>query len=179
MTRLHGIFLVMLSLIIPRLSLAEPWDYDSIKVILDDRMLNPVEGLWEFPADGATLLVHKSSDTEFDIRIIDSPCLSIRPGTLIGSVCVTAKDKYYEGSINSKALGKKVKLKGNNLILNVTDNGYLCFKGYRSGYGVSFKRWFYRMFKISLIEFDERPDGLTGAKRIYPIDQYSNLPVCL
>lgn len=161
------------------ISHASPWDQDSIAKIFSDRIVDDVEGVWRFPRGGAVLLICKSSATSYDIRILDSPRLDMKPGTKIGEMYETPKKNTYDGNLKLKSLGKSIKLKSSEMVFKVTDDGYLCLYPYKTGYSVSFKRLFYRLLKISIIDNGDKPDGLTGAKRVFPPIENPRVPICL
>lgn len=171
--------LYMILILIPVLTNASPWDEDSIKQIFSDRVVDEVEGVWRFPRGGAVLLICKASASSYDIRVLDSPRLDMRPGTKIGEMYETPTRHTYDGNLKLKPLGKSIKLKSSDMVFKVTDDGYLCLYPYKTGYSISFKRLFYRFFKISIIDNGEKPDGLVGAKRIYPPVLNPRTPVCL
>ncbi len=145
---------------------ASPWDADSIRTALDGRVLDPIEGVWQFPDDGATLLILRASATTFDIIMLDSPRLDVPPGINIGSAAVTPTLRTYDAKLDNKALGDN-KLKKSTTSITVTDDGVLRFKPYSQGWSMSIKRWIPYFLRITFRE-DSKPDGLTGATRIYP-----------
>lgn len=166
-------------ILIPGTALASPWDEDSIAHIFSGRVVDDVEGVWRFPRGGAVLLICRSSMSSYDIRVIDSPRLDMRPGTKIGVMYETPKKNTYDGNLKLKPLGKSIKLKSSDMVFKVNDDGYLCLYPYKTGYSISFKRLFYRFFKIPIIENDDKPEGLIGAKRIYPPVYNPRTPICL
>lgn len=177
MTRV-GLWILLLVLI-PALGCASPWDEDSIRQIFSDRVPDEIEGVWRFPRGGAVLLICKASASSYDIRVLDSPRLDLRPGTKIGELFDTPTKHAYDGNLQLKPLGKSIKLKSSDMVFKVTDDGYLCLHPYKTGYSISFKRIFYRFFKVPIIDNGDKPDGLVGAKRIYPPVMNPRKPVCL
>lgn len=161
------------------LSHASPWDQDSISKMFSDRVVDNVEGVWRFPRGGAVLLICKSSVSSYDILILDSPRLDMKPGTKIGEMYETPKKNTYDGNLKLKSLGKSIKLKSSDMVFKVTEDGYLCLYPYKTGYSISFKRLFYRLLKISIIDNGDKPDGLTGAKRVFPPVENPRDPICL
>lgn len=173
------LLLYMFILLVPVMAYTSPWDEDSIAHIFSGRTVDDVEGVWRFPRGGAVLLICRASAISYDIRVLDSPRLDMRPGTKIGEIYETPKKNTYDGNMRLKPLGKKVKLKSSDMVFKVTDDGYLCLYPYKTGYSISFKRLFYRFFKIPIVENEGKPDGLIGAKRIFPPVKNPRIPICL
>lgn len=140
------------------------------------RVLDPVEGIWQFPGDGAVLRVCRKSATSFEIALLDSPSLDIEPGIVIGEAVASPKAGHYDAHLQSGKLGEK-RIKRSTVEMVITDAGGLQFKPYREGMGISVKRWFYRIFKVSLVD-GSAPADLTGAVKIYPVDMSAYKP-CL
>lgn len=165
--------------LVPLLCFSAEWDEDYVKSLFADRLLDPIEGVWQFPADGASLVIVKNSSTTFDIFLLDSPRFDVKPGTLVGSAVISPKKNYYDGELKPRNLGKKLKL-GNQLVtFLVGDNGSLAIRPYSDGYKVSFRRWLNYFFKISISRENGRPKDLDGARRIFPYRLSDNYPVCL
>ncbi len=148
--------------------MASPWDIDSITAIFGGRQPDPIEGLWQFPADGAVLLIEKRSASTYDITILDSPSLDVRPGTVIGTAVTTPTAGVYDANFDPKPIKNK-RLKKANAALKLSD-GYLSFKPYTTGKRVALWRWIPYFFRITVFDDNSRPSGLDGARRIYPPD---------
>ncbi len=175
MSRLWGLLVCL----IPFLSFAAEWDEAYVEALFADRVLEPIEGVWQFPADGATMVIVKHSSTTFDIFLLDSPRLDIKPGTLIGSAVVSPKRNYYDGELKPRQLGNKTKLGKQSVTFTVNDGGTLSIRPYSDGYKLSFRRWISYFFKISVSRDNGRPKDLDGARRIYPYRLADNFPICL
>lgn len=155
------------------------WNQEYVCSLFDGRKLEPIEGVWQFPDDGATIVIVKHKSTTFDIFLLDSPKLSIRPGTLIGSAVVSPKNNYYDGSLNSASLGQKARIGSQNVTFTVGSNGTLAVRPYSTGVKVSFRRWMSYFLKFSIMDNNKRPHDLDGARRIYPHKLSDSYPVCL
>lgn len=166
---------MMLSLL-PALAFAAPWDSDSIASIFAGRHPDAIEGVWQFPADGATLLIEKKTATTYQILMLESPSLDVRPGTPIGSAVTTPAANTYDAHLDSKRLGNK-RLKKADAALTIVD-GHLCFKPYSTGKRVAFWRWVPYFFRVGVFNENTRPSNLDGADKIYPVDD-TNMRPCL
>lgn len=160
---------------IPVMAIAAPWDSDSIAAIFGGRQPDPIEGLWQFPADGASLLIVKQSATTYDIAIIDSPRLDVKPGTHIGMAVTTPTKGTYDARLDSKPLNNK-HLKKATVALTVND-GYLRFTPYSRGKRVTFWRWLPYLFRVGVYDDNSRPGNLDGAAKVYPIDESNLRPI--
>lgn len=165
-TLLIWCLLLLACCLLPWLSARAQWSMASAREALSGRPLDPVEGVWQFPADGATLLITRASATTFRIVLLDSPDLSAKPGTEIGTAVVTATAGHYDASLSSRQLGNK-RLKQNTMELIATDDGALQFKPYREKSSVSLKRWLYYFFRVNVVN-GSSPSN-TGALRLYPM----------
>lgn len=171
---------MLLCLLMPSVcAFAQQWDQPYVESLFKDRALSPIEGVWQFPADGATIAIVASSASTFDIFLLDSPRLDVRPGTPVGEAVATPSDNCFDGVLESKKFGKDGKLNSPSVTFTVNSNGALVIKPYKTGYSVSFKRWFYRMFGLSLVENNRRPAGLDGARRLFPYMVSDHYPVRL
>lgn len=175
---MRGVLGMLLGLI-PLLSFAAEWDEAYVEALFADRILDPIEGVWQFPADGASVVIVKHSSSTFDIFLLDSPRLDVMPGTLIGSAVTSPKRNYYDGELRPRQLGDKTKLGKQSVTFTVNDGGTLSIRPYSDGYKLSFRRWFNYFFKISISRDNSRPKDLDGARRVYPYRLSDNFPLCL
>lgn len=169
----------ILFLLFPLLCFSAEWDEGYVEALFADRLLDPIEGVWQFPADGASIVIVKNTSTTFDIFLLDSPRLDVKPGTLVGSAVVSPKKNYYDGELKPRNLGNKLKLGSQSVTFTVNDGGTLSIRPYSDGYKVSFRRWLGYFLKISITRDNSRPKDLDGARRIYPYRLSDNYPICL
>lgn len=161
-------------------AMASPWEMDSVKQSLQGRVLDEVEGIWQFPEDGARLLIRRASQSEFDIIVLDSPQLQLKPGTSIGRAVITAKKRTYDAKLHQRAIGNK-HIKNSTVLLTVTDEGMLRFSPYNENIGVkisasnTLRNILPMLLRINITK-GKRPEGLIGAQRIYPPNKDSFKP---
>lgn len=176
---MHRYVVVIVISIIPLISLSAEWDESYVEGLFADRLLDPIEGVWQFPADGATIAIVMDTSTTFDIFLLDSPRLDVKPGTLVGSAIMSPKKNYYDGELKPRNLGNKLKLGKQSVTFTVNDGGTLTIRPYSDGYKMSLRRWFSYFFKISIMKENGRPKDLDGARRVYPYRLSDNYPICL
>lgn len=169
----------ILVFLVPFLSVSAEWNEKYVRDLFSGRLIDPIEGVWQFPADGASIVIVKATSTTFDIFLLDSPRLDVKPGTLVGSAVVSPKRNYYDGELKPRNLGKKMKLGNQSVTFTVNDNGTLTIRPYSDGYKVSFRRWLNYFLKISITRDNGRPKDLDGARRIYPYRLSDNYLICL
>lgn len=160
---------LILALLLPSLCIAAPWDMDSVSSIFAGRMPDEIEGVWQFPNDGATLLIRKQTATTYEMLMLESPNLDVRPGTAIGQAIVTPTPGMFDANLSAKALGNR-RLKKANAALELVD-GHLIFRPYSTGKRIAFWRWIPYLFRVSVYNEDTRPRNLDGASKVYPIDE--------
>lgn len=168
--------LISLLSLIPIIGISAPWDLDSIASIFAGRMPDPIEGLWQFPADGAALLIEKQTATTYDIKILESPKLDVRPGTSIGTAVTTPDADTFDAHFDSKKLANK-RLKKADAALTIKD-GHLFFRPYSTGKRIAFWRWIPYFFRVGVYDNNSRPNNLDGADKVFPVDEASLHP-CL
>ncbi len=155
---------------------ADTWDQDSIDKALSGRTLDAIEGVWQFPDDGARLLILKSTASTCDIIMLDSPRLDVRPGISIGKAKITPSDNTYDAEFYNNPSGDK-SLRKSTTKLVITSDGRLRFSPYSQGVSVSFRRWIPYFLRLTF-KITDKPDGLEGAVKVYPIDN-TNYKPCL
>lgn len=176
---MHRLALVIFMMLVSFASHSAEWDEHFVEGLFADRLLDPIEGVWQFPADGATIVIVKDTSTTFDIFLLDSPRLDVKPGTLVGSAIASPKKNYYDGELKPRNLGNKLKLGKQSVTFTVNDGGTLSIRPYSDGYKMSFRRWFSYFLKISIVRENGRPKDLDGARRVYPYLLSDNYPICL
>lgn len=152
------------------------WDQDSIKDALSNHVLEPIEGVWQFPDDGARLLILRSTATTYSIILLDSPRMDVRPGITIGKAKITPSPRTYDAELSNSPSGDK-SLRKSTTKLVVTPEGMLRFSPYSQGVSVSFRRWIPYFLRLTFRRTD-KPDGLEGAIKVFPIDD-TNYKPCL
>ena len=74
-------------------------DMDSMRVRLDESDLQPLEGLWYYPNEEMTLGIERYKGVHnigYRIILLESPDISLLPGTVIGYIASSAVDNKYQ-----------------------------------------------------------------------------------
>lgn len=153
---------------------AKAWDADSLASIFAGRRLTPIEGVWQIHDDGAMLLIARESASTFAITLLDSPLLDAPTGVEIGRAVSTADANRYNASLERGAIADN-KLKPVRLVLTITSDGMLRLDPYSTGLKLNLKRWVPYLLRI-VEKNDNRPHGLLGATRIFPLVPASYTP---
>ncbi len=154
---------------------AQTWNQAAIDSALTSHHLNIIEGVWQFPDDGARLLILRSTSTTYEIILLDSPRLDVRPGIVIGKAKVTPTSRTYDAELSSNPSGDKSLRKSTSKLV-VTPGGMLRLSPYSQGYSISFRRWIPYLFRLTFKRTD-KPDGLNGAVKVYPLQDSEYKPV--
>lgn len=155
---------------------ASPWDGDSIASIFAGRVLDPIEGVWQMPDDGAAILITRAATDAYAIILLDSPRLDAEPGTVLGRAVASPEPGTYDATLHTSDLGHK-RIKGTTMVLKIIDGRNLQFRPYSEKWSLSLRRWFYRVLRVTPVK-GRAPEGLVGAKRVYPIGP-DNYKPCL
>lgn len=74
-------------------------DLDSMRVRLDESDLQPLEGIWYYPNEEMTLGIERykgNHNIGYRIILLESPDISIMPGTVIGYIARSAVDNKFQ-----------------------------------------------------------------------------------
>ncbi len=91
------------------------YDIDRAKALCDSLPLQGPEGIWLYPEDGVTVLVTERKQLSsiqfpsFEIRVIETSDVRMRPGDLIGVLTATTERNKYEAQFYTE--------RKNNLLL--------------------------------------------------------------
>lgn len=139
---------------------------DSIVSLFAGRVTDPVEGVWKWPDDGATMLICRRTPTSFTITILDSPRPGVRPGTKIGQLISAPQRGEYDCHIDPSALGTG-KARGKDCRVTLVEGDRLMFSPYRRNDSFSLRRLVPYLLRVGFSS-SNRPTTLDGARRIYP-----------
>ena len=74
-------------------------DLDSMRVRLDESDLQPLEGIWYYPNEEMTLGIERykgNHNIGYRIILLESPDISLVPGTVIGYIARSAVDNKFQ-----------------------------------------------------------------------------------
>ncbi len=131
------------------------------------RALSPIEGVWQLSSSCIVSIV-RSSLNNYDVVLYTSDDLRISVPTKVGEMTPGARPGLYDARLARRVSDGK--LSGmNSLAVTISDNGtWLEFAQYKKGIRVNLSRLIPYMFRFAVRSVDTRPDGLVGARRIYP-----------
>lgn len=150
------------------------WDEVASSYFHEGYSFDNIEGVWQFPDDGATLLIKRTSASTFDIMLLDSPHLIVTDPITIGKAATAPTKNTYNARLSASSLADK-RLKDNDIKLTITEVGMLSLSPYHHKLKLHLRRWIPYFFRVG-IERGEMPDGLIGASRLYPLTTLNYKP---
>lgn len=149
------------------------YNRDRVTKRLSEMPLHNIEGLWQWVDDGAIIAIERAKTIEavttYRMVVIESPHRSIRPGTVMGYLTTTAKQDNFDARIytDNNLNGLLHSSKSFNIVMS--DNSRLAITPYREGISVSLWRWIPYMYRIGISTRGNRPQGLDGCIKIFPL----------
>lgn len=153
---------------------ASVWDNVAAAYFPEDYQYDDLEGVWQFPDDGATLLIKRNSATAFAIILLDSPKFLVTEPTTIGKAIIAPEPHTYDAHLSRSAIGDR-RLKDNDIKLSITATGMLSLTPYHQKMKLHLRRWLPYFFRVG-VERGDMPDGLIGARRIFPLTTLNYKP---
>lgn len=150
-------------------------DIDSLKTRIDRIGPVPVEGLWQFTGEGATILVERSSrrsspdalPVSYNIIMASPADESVPSGVFIGRMLLTAISDAYDCYL---LIDPGHPEKGERrFTVKLNDSGHLSFVREKGGVSVSLWRWIPYLYRVTVVRRHERDPRLDGAVKIYPV----------
>lgn len=154
---------------------ARVFSNDSIKALIDSRPIDPIEGIWQWPDDGATIAIIAAGSGAFEMIVIDSPDMAVAPGTIMGRVTRSARKSLYDARIMSRVDSDGKMSHHKKFSIDITDPERLSVEPYQKGKSISLWRWIPYIFRMTINSRDTSPAGIDGAVRIYP-ETYATNP---
>lgn len=167
---------------LPQQSIVLPgYEHDSVMNRMRQLPLHHIEGIWQFTDNGATIAIERYSpdDTpdnntfQYRMIIINSPRLSIYPGTLMGIITPTAKQGIYDSHIYTDFDGGTALSGAKRFFLTLHKDSRLSFSRDKSGLKFNLWRFLPYMFRYSVRYKNDIPDNLDGCIRIFPVPTQS------
>ncbi|MBR5899247.1 MAG: hypothetical protein IKZ14_07275 [Muribaculaceae bacterium] len=182
MSRLAALFLTLLlaatatATTLPEQSSVIPeYERDSVVSRMRKLSLQPIEGLWQFAESGATIAIERNTNNlpdnglmRYHMVIVNSPQLTITPGTIMGYITPTAKNGVYDATIYTDFDGGTILSLPKKFILTLNDESHLAFSRDNSGIRINIWRFLPYMFRYSVTYKNERPRNIDGCIRVFP-----------
>lgn len=141
-------------------------DRQSVCRTIDSSGRDPLAGIWRMGGDGATFAALPSTNqATLDLVILDSPDMSVIPGTPLGRATATGKPGTYDAELYGGKRQSKSKMR---YIITIDEDGNLSFSPYKRGRKVALWRWIPYLFRMTVSSYDTRPGNVDGAMRLYP-----------
>ncbi|MFG6380632.1 MAG: hypothetical protein K1V87_00795 [Muribaculum sp.] len=155
------------------------YDRDSVEARLRTLPLHIIEGIWQFPSDGATVVIERSRHdgpmtdeaVTYSMTLLKSPMRSLLPGTEMGTLKPTAKRGVYSAVLYTDTDGGQRLLKPKNFTLTLNDDGHLSFHKHGSSIKVSIWRLLPYVSRLGIRVHNDKPRDLDGCVRVFPMSK--------
>lgn len=152
------------------------YERGNVETRLQSMPIGNIEGIWQFPTDGALVVIEQFTPdnyrddevTRYRLVVVQSPRLSVRPGTIMGYMTPSAKKGYYDARIYTAFDGGLSLSDPKKFILKLSDDARLSFVEHKTGIKVNLWRMVPYMFRYSISSQDNRPEEMNGCIKIYP-----------
>lgn len=138
---------------------------------LDSLPLHDIEGLWQLTAEGTTVAIWRldpRAATGYEMVVVTSDDLSVRPGTRLGTLTPLAQPATFDARLATDGSGR-TSGRTRRFTLKLEDGAHLSFRQVKGRVKVSplaiFPHFLRRLVRVGP---DDRPSGLDGAVKLYP-----------
>lgn len=153
-------------------------DISIVKQRMGQAPLHRIEGIWQFPDDGAIIAIERQSEDQqlkgalrYVMVLLHSPVRSVVPGTIMGTISPSAKKDHYSARIYTDSDGGSRLLKPKDFTFVIEDNCRLIFKQ-RNGLKWRIYPWrlFPYIYKLGVRVTSQSTPPIEGCIKIYPYD---------
>ncbi len=143
----------------------------EIRQWCDSEVLSPIEGIWEYPEDGARVLIKAdpSSPGSFSIYIISTPDCRLEYGDLIGRLHPSVDAKQFrleQWTHKEKSLFSKAE---NCVAILSADGEALRVKSPKLKFKINLNTLLPRFWRIVKVSYNNPADDLpAGLLKVYP-----------
>ena len=150
---------------------------DEVKHRLASMPLHIIEGIWQFPSNGAVIAIERYTPDDilndgairYRMVVIRSPMRSIRPGTVMGYVAPTSKPGTYAAHVYTSTDGGSRLIRPKDFTFNLADDGHLSFRVHSISFYANVWRMIPYLSRISFrVRSADKPKDLDGCTRVYP-----------
>ena len=136
---------------------------------IGDRSPVGLEGAWMLTEDRTSIAIVRTGAMTYNVLAGTSHDLSIKPGTVIGTLTLSGKDGLYDLKLARSFRRDGTPSRYAHMAVKVNDTGDIFhFISYRRGLRVDLRRLIPYLFRVSVTSSDTRPEGLNGAHRLWP-----------
>lgn len=159
-------------------------DTDSLIMRLAESPLHPIEGLWQFPADGGRVVIEREQSLPgkvYNIIALQTSNHGIAPGTLLGRMRATAKPDVFEAQLFTALDIEAVTLsKPKPFTMTLEEErALLTFDPIQKGWKIDVLKVLPYWLRRPLSHVDETPKNQQGLQRLYPRPEMPSEPVYL
>lgn len=155
------------------------YDRDSVEARLRGMPLHIIEGIWQFPSNGATVVIerrqHDGPMTDevvaYSMILLKSPMRSLYPGTEMGTLKPTSKRGVYSAVLYTDTDGGRRLLKPKNFTLTLNDDGHLGFHRHGSSIKVNIWRMLPYISRLGIRVNNDKPRDVNGCVRVFPMSK--------
>ena len=142
----------------------------------------PASGYWRVAPEGALFLCQPrpGHSGSYNLTLLFSPDLSIRPGTFFGTMAPTGKTGVFDAELmlDPSKFNRREHRRTFTIEMNETTDKMI-FKAYHDRLTVNFGRLLPYFFRISVRRDKTRPENIDGAVRIDGSDLFADKIVIL
>lgn len=154
----------------------EGYDTEAeVRARLSSMPLHPVEGLWEFPADGGMVAVERCAliaggTRQYRMVVVSVANRALLPGTVLGTFAATAQANVYDGQFfTALSADGMTPTSPRQAILELDgETSRLSMRRVRKGLTVNLWRLLPYIFRFSVTRRDDSPRNLDGWIRLFP-----------
>ncbi len=152
-------------------------DLNQVRRHLSELPLHVIEGIWQFPSDGAVVAIERYTPegiladgaVRYRMIVLRSPVRSIHPGTVMGYVAATSKQGIYAAHVYTSTDGGSRLIRPKDFTFTMTDDGHLSFRVHSASFYTNVWRMIPYLSRISFrVRSADKPKDLDGCIRIYP-----------
>lgn len=149
---------------------------DSVEMRLAASPLHRIEGIWQFPDNGAQVVIERfnpdkildSNISYYRIIVLRAPVRSLLPGTTMGYICPSADKDAFTAKLYTRFDGGQKLSHASRFVLTLTDDGHLSFE--RTGTKISLKPWrlLPYVWRLGINVTKDEHHGINGCIRLFP-----------
>lgn len=148
---------------------------EAVKARLANLPLHPVEGIWQYPADGGLVAVERSKTApegarQYNMVVISVANRALMPGTVLGSLHATSQRDTYDGSFFTSTSANGLTLTSPKPVILKLDGdaSRLSMRRVKKGIHLNLWRMLPYMFRFSVSRHDDTPRDLDGWVKLFP-----------
>lgn len=159
-------------------------DTDSVRQRLQASGMHRIEGIWQFPSDGAKVVIERDHSSagaaiRYNMVLLRSSRRSVPAGTVMGIIAPTSKADVYAASVYTSTLGASRLTGPRRYTLRLDERGRLSMSP-DNKFKFSLNFWRYIPYLSNGLSLrgrtaDRTPDDLDGCVRVFPTPVEGNV----